>query len=500
MGILSNLFLVPLFLSHWSTTVYGEWMALSALITYLNAADLGMNAAAGNKMLAAYTCKDWGAYRIIQSSAVAFYLTLALTITFFVGLICSFFPVAFWLGIRSIPTTTAALVAWILASRAMWQMPVAQVANTYRTTGNLSVTQWITNGQTFALILLTAICVEFGGGVLSVAVSSLATTILGGIFACWSIFVWRRNLMPKISNIRIRELQSLVKPSLLFGVMILAGALSIQGPVVLVSALLGGAAVALLVTTRTIAFIVRQFFGMITAVLWPELTRLDAAGEDVVVKLAHRLLIIISIFISCAFAGALWWEGPEILQVWTRGKIALDVVLLRIFLLSLVLQGPWLASATITTATNRHNKLSYFWFASAVIGLLGCMLLIKRIGILAVPISAIVGEAIACYHFVIQDTCKTIGENYRQLALWLWPSLLLVFAVSLAAGWMGHTFAVGPTLFRWLQVGFFSAVAAGLAASQSKVIAPDRAYLANRLKLKFPGLNKYFKSSKLCNS
>jgi len=490
-SILGNLLLVPLFLSHWSTTVYGEWMALSAVIAYLNATDLGMNAAAGNKMLAAYACKDWAAYRTVQGSAIAFYLALAVIFTIAIGLVCGLLPVASWLGIRSIPPATAAFVAWILAARAMWQMPVAQVAGTYRTTGNLSATQWITNGQTIALILFSAICVALGGGVLSVAVCGIVSTFLSGAVACWSINAWRRSLIPKFSDIRLCELQALIQPSLLFGVMTLAIALSVQGPVVLVSALLGGSAVALLVTTRTISYLVRQFFGMITAVVWPELTRLDAAGEEVAIRLAHRLLIVVSVVVSCAFAGALWWEGPEVLQVWTRGKIAPNEPLLRMFLLSLVLQGPWVASAAFTTATNRHKKLSYSWLASAVIALIGCALLINRIGVLAVPFSAIAGEAIACYHFVIQDTCQAIGENYRQLALRLWPSLFLIFAASLAAGWVGHAFAVGPAPIRWLQVGVISTIAAVLAAWLSGVIAADRSYLANRLRRRYPGLNRY---------
>jgi O-antigen/teichoic acid export membrane protein len=490
LSTIGNFFLVPLFLSHWSTTVYGEWMALSAVIAYLNAADLGMNAAAGNKMLAAYASRDWAAYRAIQGSALAFYIALATAITLAAGIICGALPVASWLGIRSIPATTAAAVAWILAARTIWQMPVSQVASTYRATGNLSATQWITNGQAIALILLTAVSVTIGGGVLSVAVSGIVTTALGGAVACWSIYRWRRNLVPAFSDVHFRELITLVQPSLLFGLMILAIALSVQGPVVLVSALLGGTAVALLVTTRTLAFLVRQFFGMITAVLWPELTRLNAAGAEVTFRLAHRLLVALSIIVSCAFAGALWWEGPEVLQVWTRGKILPDGALLRMLLLSLVLQGPWVASAAFTTATNRHKKLSYHWFASAVIALICCALLLGKIGVLAVPISSIAGEAFACYHFVIQDTCRAIGENYRRLALGIWPSVLLVFAVSLAAGRLGHVFACGPAPLRWFQVGFLSAIAASVSGWYSGLNSADRSYVSTRLSRQFPMLNR----------
>jgi len=40
---LGSLLLVPLYLTHWSPTVYGEWLALSAAVAYLSALDLGMN-------------------------------------------------------------------------------------------------------------------------------------------------------------------------------------------------------------------------------------------------------------------------------------------------------------------------------------------------------------------------------------------------------------------------------------------------------------------------
>jgi O-antigen/teichoic acid export membrane protein len=485
------LFLVPLFLLHWNTTVYGEWMALSAVIAYLNATDLGMNAAAGNRMLAAYAIKDWATYRTIQASAIAFYIALATIITIVCGFICGILPVASWLGIRAIPASIAVMVVWILAFSTMWQMPVSQIANTFRTTGNLAITQWLSNGQSVLLIILTVICVALGGGVLSVAVSSIATTAIGGLVACWSVYRWRRNLIPNISDIRVHELITLIQPSLWFGLMILSIALSIQGPVVLVSATLGGAAVALLVTTRTITFLIRQLFGMITSVLWPELTRLDAAGAKDAFRLAHRLLVVVSIVVSCAFAGALWWEGPEVLKIWTRSKIVSDNALLRVFLVSLVLQGPWVASAAFTTATNRHKKLSYHWFASSVIALACCAFLVGRIGVVAVPISAIVGEAIACYHFVVKDTCRVIGERYGPFVLRMWPSVGIIFAVSLIAGRIGHAIAIGPAPLRWLQVGFLSTIAACVIAWPAGILPTDRLFLVTRLRRRYPVLNRY---------
>src|ERR1019366_5663352 len=92
LNISSDLAMVPLFLSHWSTAVYGEWMALSAVVAYFGVADLGMNAAAGNVMTAAYACGDLKRYRYLQGSAMAFYVGMAFSLTLLFGILTFLLP------------------------------------------------------------------------------------------------------------------------------------------------------------------------------------------------------------------------------------------------------------------------------------------------------------------------------------------------------------------------------------------------------------------------
>src|ERR1019366_8433459 len=109
-----------------------------------------------------------------------------------------------------------------------------------------------------------------------------------------------------------------------------------SGPVLLVSGTLGGAAVTLFVITRTLASVIRQVNGALANALWPELTRLDAIGAAEALRFSHRLLAIGSTMLCAAFAGALWFEGAEVIAVWTRGRLTPDVWLLRLLLLALV--------------------------------------------------------------------------------------------------------------------------------------------------------------------
>ena len=52
--------LVPLFLSRWSASLYGEYMALFAAVSYLSGLDIGMQLAAVNRLTKAYASERSG--------------------------------------------------------------------------------------------------------------------------------------------------------------------------------------------------------------------------------------------------------------------------------------------------------------------------------------------------------------------------------------------------------------------------------------------------------
>jgi O-antigen/teichoic acid export membrane protein len=211
--------------------------------------------------------------------------------------------------------------------------------------------------------------------------------------------------------------------------------------------------VALFVTTRTLANLVRQIIGTLGLAMWPDLTGMEARQEYARLRAVHRLLVPISTTLCIAVAAALWYEGGEVIKVWTRGKLTPDVTLLRFLLVQLVLQCPWLASSIFTAASNHHKKLSWFYLSSAIVGVGVAALLVKRWGTWAVPLGLMAGEALACYHFVIQDTCRMLEEPYGPFMLKTWLSLTVTAAAALAAGFAAHYAIPGPALIRWVGVG-----------------------------------------------
>lgn len=485
LNIVGNLLLVPLFLSLWSSGTYGEWMALSAVVAHLGVTDLGMNSAAANAMTAAYARGDLDRYRSVQGSAMAFYLGMAFSVSVLFGLLTSLLPIPAWIGIRHIPPTVAAWITWLLALRMLWQIPAAQLGSIYRTAGNLAASQWFWNLQAVGLLAVTTTVLLLHGGVLDLALWSVVPMV-GVTGGAW--FSLRRShpeLLPRLSEASVVGLRELISPSLLFGLIMLSMALTLNGPVLLVSKALGGTAVALLVTTRTLTNVVRQMVAPVQLALWPELTRLDALGAEASLRLGHRLLVGGSVMLSAAFAGALWFDGSEVIAVWTRGRLTPDIWLLRVYLLALVLQAPWLASSLFTTTNNRHRRLAHCYIISAVFTLATVALLLPRFSLIAVPLGGLVGETLACYHFVVKDACSVLKEDYTRFAARLWAGVAVVSCAALGAGWLGHSLAIGPAPLRWLEVGVLTSMAAALSGWGFALCNDDRISLTRLVSSRF---------------
>jgi hypothetical protein len=89
---------------------------------------------------------------------------------------------------------------------------------------------------------------------------------------------------------------------------------------------------------------------------------------------------------------------------------------------------------------------------------------VGRLGTWSAPIGLIIGEAVACHHFIIRAACAMVGEPYGRFAARLWLGMPAVAAAALGAGWVAHQIAWGPAPLRWCEVGVVTLLAAALAS------------------------------------
>ena len=450
-NLVSNLLLMPLFLRHWTPLVYGEWLALSSLTSYLGTLDLGVNSAVSNRLLSAFTRGDREDYMRNQHSAAAFYLGLAVAGTLLAGLVVWLLPAAFWVRVTRGVVPGVAWIVWLLALQVLWVMPVGLLINFYSTVADPARSKWLNNCRAVGLLLLTVAGLLLGCRLRTMALLQLVPLAVMAAYVLWDMRRRFPQYLPGLTHARVSVMRELLKPSLMFALIMVAMSLSQQGSILVSSSMFGGIAVTVLTAVRTLSGVAMQTVRMIGTTAWPDFTILYAQGDLARLRQLNRLVVTASMTMCVAVASALWFEGTSVVSVWLH--LSVSSSFLRLMLLYLVLQSPWLANSNVTAAINLHQKQAWSYLASGALALASMALLAPRLGMNAVPVGLILGEVLACYHFVIKDTCTVIGEPYAAYVSRLWPGLTAVFGLSLLAGWLAHQAAWGPPVLRWVEVG-----------------------------------------------
>jgi len=464
LNLVSQILLAPLFLRHWSVSIYGAWMVLSGLTTYLGTLDLGMNSAVGNRLLASYVRKDHAEYQRCQHSAMAFYLVLALGASIVVGAAFWLLPVQSWAGVKRSIVPDAPWILWLLALQVLWMMPVGLLGNFYTTVGDPARSKWINNWRSAGVLVVTVLGLMLGCGMKTLAVLQLLPMIPVALYVLWDIYRRYPGYLPSVAHADKSVVREILKPSLMFAVIALAFSLTQQGTLLITSSIFGLTAAAILVPARTLTSLALQSFRIISTTAWPDMTMLYARKELGRLRLLNQLVVTSSVTLCIAIAAALWSEGVEVMNVWLHHKIRVDPLFLRLLLVYVVLETPWIANSTVTAAVNRHHNQAWSYLVSGIIALGSMLLLSPRLGMNAVPVALILGEAVACYHFVIKDTCKVLEQAYLPYMSRLWFGVLFVGTLALGSGWLVHQIAWGPALMRWSEVGSVTLVASCLGA------------------------------------
>lgn len=463
-SILESLALVPLYLMYWSADRYGEWLALSALVAYLSTLDLGMNMAGANRMTQEYARGNLKGFLECQRAALLFYTAIALAGTLVVGVTVQAVDIHNRLGLRGTSRQDAAIVVFLMGAEVLWSMPAGLIFGTYRAMGNMSLSAWINNIQNISVLTLGAVCLVLHGGMIAIASVQLACLFATTTGVLLHLRWKHPEVMPALQIADLSPIRELVRPSASFGLLMLSEAIRLQAVILLISGRLGSAAVALFVSSRTMCNVMRQVTGVMRNALWPHVTAIEAQGRYNAVRVFHRFWVVVSTAMCLSIAATLWFEGADLMQVWTRGRLTADVILIRLLLTQLVLQAPWMASSLITVASSKHGRQAQAYFWSSVLGLAVAMALIGRLGLRAIPIASIAGEALLCYHFVTSDTCKSIGEPYLQFASRQWMFVITAAAIVSLIGWGAHAVATGPAVFRWAEVGIATSLAGAATA------------------------------------
>jgi O-antigen/teichoic acid export membrane protein len=351
-NIVMQIFSLPLFLSHWDASVYGSWLMLTAVPSYLIMADVGMVELACNKMMMAMGRSNVAeANRVFQTAQLFMMIvcgSLAVLVT----------PLALWGPLPDFISADQRIALAVLFCSTLLYMFGSLSNAVLRATGRFA----------FCLMLSDVIrLLEWAAGIIGlfvfgnfagVAIMSFLVRALGtgvGIFVAQSSdygLNWGTRHASKA------EIKKMIGPAVAFMAFPLANGLSFQGVTLLVGALLGPALVTTFSAYRTISRIAVQFTGILSNALWPEFGRLFGKGGPRAVEVLYRRAALLGMFQALGLSALLYFISPWLLEVWTHRRIEFEPRLMAWMLTYAAVGGIWNVPRVLLQSTNQHVGLA----------------------------------------------------------------------------------------------------------------------------------------------
>jgi len=385
---------VPFFLHFWSKFVFGEWLIVNSIPSYLSFSNIGFGNVAGNEMTMAEARGDRdGALRAFQSCWWLIIIVMLITFAI-VGVALFFVPVAKLLGVHYISDIdTRWIVAYLGVSVMLGQLEQL-LQSAYRAVGRYPFGSFIKSCMSLGAFASMLVPVWMGYGPRTTALVFAGANIAGTLMLAGLVryqIPWIRYGYRYAS---FAEIKTMTPAAFAFMGFPMGNALSLQGTLQVVSYALGPLAVVIFSTARTISRIALQMVQMINSTFEPEFTRSFAQGDHELIKKLHRhscqmALIIALAVVACVVAG-----GPYFLHHWTQGKVPPSRPLLIILLVSVVFYSLWSTSSTVMYATNQHKKLAAVYVSATGITVVVTYFIAKVYGLYGAAASLLVSELI----------------------------------------------------------------------------------------------------------
>ena len=386
-AVFQQIGLVPLFIHVYGKAGYGQWLAISAAVSYLGTLDFGVQTFVNQDLTVRYHHGDMDDFHVNQSTA----LWLLLGIVSIVALLASvmfFLPLQHILkmdGVHGDPVVSPHVVqtaAYFMALQALTNIIYGYFAGTFMVLGKAYVGTYWNNAKMLALIATAVIAAMFHASFAKIAIAQYA-----GLALCLTAQLWHlrrigRHIFPTLKYWDSSLVLKILKPSGYFALIYSSNFLVYQLPILLLQRTAGGSLVTLFSLMRTIFSMTRNILNALTQSLGPEITSLFAQHNwkqlSNLYDYSERL-----IFATIPIANILvLYLCPFLLTVWLKQPQLFSPSLYLISAASSIIMSAKEHKFQFQFSTNTHQKLARFMFVTYILLVVLWLFFIPRFGLL----------------------------------------------------------------------------------------------------------------------
>jgi len=360
---------VPVLLHNWGADLYGAWLVLAAIPTYMTLADLGFAQIAANEMTVKVGAGDRSA-ALEAFQSITLLVALVIPVAILASALIAFLvPVSDIFKLTDVPSETVQTVLVIFSLQFAVSLFYGVVGAGLRANGELA--KMISVTATSRLLEQTAVLVVAvtGQGMILASSAMLLVRVGTTYFAAADLLRNARWLSFGKQHARWSIVKRLFFPSAAYTSYTLGNLVNIQGTTLIVGALFGPAAVASFSVMRTLARLGPTASNIVSNSLEPEYSFIYGSGN----LEKHRALVRYHAYataaITLAYLAGMWLFAHRIIHVWTSDRILPIEPLLMLIAGACACEMVWSSGQAPLVSINRHKAASTLYFLSSILSM-----------------------------------------------------------------------------------------------------------------------------------
>lgn len=271
-NIIAQLVLPPIFLRKYGVSMYGEWLTLSATVSYLSTLNFGLHTYGNNQVAIHYNRGEREQAHVVQATTLLLLLTVIASVALLTSVVF-FLPINSWLGLQSDAFTVSA-TTYLLGLQVLGRMLFGFLAGIYLVAGVAYRGGYWNNFLALASSGATAIMAYEHVSFTWIAAQQAILPVLVSTLLLIHLRVTAPAIFPRLQYAQPGRFGEFLKPSSYFALLYASNFLVYQVPVLLTQRILGPTTVVVFSLSRTIFSMSRSLLASLTQAIGPEITEL----------------------------------------------------------------------------------------------------------------------------------------------------------------------------------------------------------------------------------
>ena len=411
---------VPLFLAFWGSEGYGEWLLLTAILGYLRLSSVGFGQATRNSMAMEVSVGERDrALGYFQSTSLLF-LLIGLIVLIGVGLAALAAPAIHdFLNFEILGIDGLQHALLILGCVIAINLQVEVLDAGFRCEGHYGLSTFLIMLSDLVIFALVVAVLLSGGG----KVMGLTCYLAGSVFRFVLLRLVLTRYAPWITfgfeKARFETVRTFTLPSLAFMAFPLGQAMSLQGTLIVIGAVLGPSAVVVFNTVRMLSRYTVHLTVTFARIGSPEIAYAYGKGDMALVRQVHWQVCRLGFWAALLACGFLTVATPWILAIWTQGQIDPWPGVYLTLLAAVLLWAAHTLAANVLQATNNHQHFAVVFLALGIAGLALAVPLTHKFSLPGAALATLLVE-LAVLIYVLPRAARfgggTVLDLLRQVA------------------------------------------------------------------------------------